>query len=97
MPQPPLPLNEFWGEIYTAIQWLVALHLSVVLFAGSILMARAILPSLLETEHIPARASRFIPIFYATALVGFIGIVIFATLFVSAAGVANDIFGPTWV
>lgn len=94
----PLPLdNELWSQIYDAMQWLVLLHLAVVLFAGSILMARAIIPSLIDTEDIPDRAGRLIPLFYASALVGFVGIIIFATLFLSDAGVVTDIYDRTWV
>lgn len=93
----PLPLNEFWDQIYDAMQWLVLLHLAVVLFAGSMLMARAILPSLIETEDIPARAGRLIPLFYASALVGFVGIIVLASLFLSDAQVVQDIYDRTWV
>lgn len=93
----PLPLNEFWSQVYDALGWLVLLHLSVVLFAGSMLMARAILPSLIDTEDIPAKAGRLIPLFYASALVGFVGIIILASLFISDAGVVSDIYDRTWV
>lgn len=94
----PQPLTESeWSQIYQAILWLVLIHASVVFFAGSILMARALLPSLTDTNDIPARARKLVPVFYLAALVGFIAIIVSAVMFFDNASIVTDIYDRTWV
>lgn len=94
----PQPLAEAdWAQLYDAILWLVLIHGSVVLFAGSILMARALLPSLRDTNDIPAKAGKLIPLFYASAVAGFIGIVFCTIMFFDSASVVTEIYDRTWV
>lgn len=94
----PQPLAEpEWSQLYDAILWLVLIHGSVVLFVGSILVARAMLPSLTDTNDIPARAAKLIPLFYLSAVAGFISIIFCTIMFFDSASVVTEIYDRTWV
>lgn len=97
MQPPPVPiLEDVWTQFNLAILYLVLTHLSVILFAGSLLMGRAVLPSLLFTKDAPQKARMGIPVFYALMILGLIGIFVFGYLFFDYAGVELDFYDRIW-
>ena len=76
--------------------FLALLHLAVVTFAGSILMARAIIPSLVYTGHASDRVDRLRPVFYGLAVVAGLGVIVLAFQWISNLGVLYDIYDRTY-
>lgn len=89
----PEPLVQpFWDDLNRALLFLALLHLAIVTFAGSILVARALIPSLVYTGHAPARLSRLQPVFYALAALAGVGVLTVAFLWISNLGFLTDIY-----
>ena len=89
----PEPLvHSFWDDVNRAVLLLALLHLSVVAFAGSILLARAIIPSLVYTGHASERVGRLQPVVYALAALAGLAVVTVAFLWISSLGFLTDIY-----
>jgi hypothetical protein len=89
---PELLTQGYWDDINRDVLYLALLHLSVVAFAGSILLARTVIPSLVYTGHAPERAGRLRPVFFALAAAAGISAIIFAVLWISNLDVFYDIY-----
>lgn len=85
-----------WTDLNLAILYLALTHLSVVLFAGSLLFGRAVIPSLLFTRDAPPKARMGIPIAFVGMALGVIGVLVFGYLFFDYAGVVLDIYDRVW-
>lgn len=89
----PEPLvQSYWDDVNRAVLLLALLHLSVVAFAGSILLARAIIPSLVYTGHASERVGRLQPVFYAAAALAGLAVITIAFLWISNLGFLTDIY-----
>lgn len=89
----PEPLvQSFWDDLNRALLLLALLHLSVVAFAGLILLARAIIPSLVYTGHASERVGRLQPVVYGAAALAGLAVVIVAFLWISSLGFLTDIY-----
>jgi hypothetical protein len=91
--RPELLNNDFWTDLNQALLYLALLHLSVVAFAGSILLARAIVPSLVYTGHASESALRLRPVFYVLAAAAGVAVIVMAVLWISSLSVTTDIYG----
>lgn len=89
--------GQQWNEVKDTILWLWLLFGCVVLFAGSMLTSRALIPSGLITHSLPDRARNLIPLFYATAALALIGVIVCLVMFIRAADVLYDIYGRVWI
>ncbi len=95
--QPPIPIIEdMWTRLNLAILFLTLTHLSVVLFAGSLLFGRAVIPSLLFTKDAPPKARMGIPLFLVLGALGIIGVFVFGYLFFDYSGVELEIYDRVW-
>jgi len=84
--------HAYWQDLNQALRYLALLHISVVTFALSILLARAIIPSLVYTGHAPESARRLSPVFYAVAAAAGIAALVLAVLWFGSLDVVFDIY-----
>lgn len=94
----PEPLIQaLWDDLNQDLLWLALLHLSIISFAGSILLGRAILPSLVYTGHVSERVGRLQPVVYALAAVLGITALVMASLWIVDLDVLWDgIYDRIW-
>ncbi len=85
-----------WDDLNQALLFLALLHLTVVTFAGSILFARAVIPSLVYTGHASERVGRLRMPLFAVAAVAGAGVLILAYFWISSLGFAFDIYDHTY-
>jgi hypothetical protein len=96
-PELPALLDQvIWDDLEQALLFLALLHLTVITFAGSILLARAVVPSLVYTGHAPERAARLRPVFYGLAALAGLGVVALAVLWINSLEIVYDIYGHDW-
>lgn len=89
-------VQSTWDDLNQSLLYLALLHLTVVAFAGSILLARALIPSLIYTGHAPERLGRLRPVFYGLAALTGVGVVILAYLWISSTGFMYDLYDHTY-
>ncbi|MEZ4521814.1 MAG: hypothetical protein R3A46_09280 [Thermomicrobiales bacterium] len=89
-------VQSTWDDLNQSLLYLAILHLTIVTFAGSILVARALVPSLIYTGHAPERARGLRPMFFALAAVAGVGAIILAFLWISSLDFAFDIYEHTY-
>ena len=93
----PVPLvQSLWDDVMSSLLYLALLHLSVVLFAGSILVARALIPSLIYTGHASERVGRLRLPVYGLAVIGGLLVITFAVLWIGNLGFLYDIYDRVW-
>ncbi len=93
----PLPLDQaFWDDLNQSLLYLALLYISVITFAGMILFARAIIPSLVYTGDASPRANRLRPVFYSIAALAGVAVIVFASLWIGSLGVLYDIYDRKW-
>lgn len=86
-----------WDQIQTTLVYLWLLWLSVIAMALSLLVAHAIIPSLVTTGHIGQRVERVRPLFYGAAAVA-AAIALFAFYgFVTESEVLRTIYTKVWI
>jgi hypothetical protein len=90
-------IQSIWNDLNRDLLYLALLHLSVVTFAGSILFARGVVPSLVNfTGHASERVGRLrVPLFGLAALAG-LAVIFFAFQFISNLDFAYDMYGHHW-
>lgn len=89
--------TQIWSDLSIVLRFLWLWVLFIVVFAGNMLVAHALIPSLVASEHLPSRMSRLRPFFYAGAAVGAIGAI---TMIAVAAGwstVIGDFYSRWWI
>ena len=97
MDDPQFITAAAWAGVGDFLRALMVFAVLVIAFAGYLLVAHALIPSLVASEHIPNRANRIRPIFYLTSLVLLIGAIIFLTITSGLAGVIGDIYDRWWI
>jgi hypothetical protein len=92
------PLGQaVWDDLNQDLLYLALLHLSVVTFAGSILFARGVIPSLVNfTGHASERVYRLRVPIYALAVLSGLAVLTFAYLWISNLGFAFDLYDHTY-
>mgnify|MGYP001410086748 CR=1 FL=1 len=86
-----------WHEIEVTLGFLWLLPIVVIFFGGNFLMAHAILPSLIETRHLPAGATKLRIPFYLGAALGALGIVAVMFFVSNAARVIGEFYSRWWI
>ena len=89
---PEFITTEHWSDISTVLRFLWLYFLFIIGFAFTILLAHAIIPSLVSTGQLPASADRLRPLMYLSAL----GILVFALGFLVLSMVNADVIGQLW-
>jgi hypothetical protein len=97
-----LPLAEEltpaqWEAVTESLIWLWAFVGFVVLLAGMMLLAHIVIPSLVESRHVPSRVMSIRPILYGIAAIAFIGVVVVFASFVISLNTFFDIYPDRWV
>jgi len=69
---PNMPTAQDWNAIFPLLLDLWLFVLFMVGFAGSLMLAHAVIPSLVWTHHIPQRASSVRPVFYVLSMCSFV-------------------------
>lgn len=86
-----------WRDITTAAVWLWSFVGSVILMAGSILMAYGIIPSLTSTRDLPARFYNFRVVFFVSASIFLLLAVFCFVEFLTFENVLYEIFNRVWI
>ncbi len=77
--------GDLWRSLTSNLMLLWGFAGSVILFAGSLLLAIGVIPSLVGSGHLPARppgpAKVVRPLFFLLALVGAVGVAFFLSQF----------------
>lgn len=81
-----------WGQLVGLIHYLFLFVLSVIVFAFSLLMGHALIPSLVATNHLPRGVQRVRPLFYLMALLALGGIGFFLWNAANHLGLLRDIY-----
>jgi hypothetical protein len=94
----PEPLIQaVWEDLNRDLLYLALLHLSVVTFAGSILFARGVIPSLVNfTGHASERVYRLRVPVYALAVLSGLSALFMAYMWISNLGFAFDFYDHTY-
>ena len=86
-----------WDRIGKLILFLFGLPVSAILFAFPLLFARAIIPSLVGTGHLPKRALFLQPVAYVTASIGLICLVFVLSNIVGRSEVIENFYHRWWI
>jgi uncharacterized membrane protein len=97
MDDPQFITAAAWAEVGDFLTALIVFAVLVIGFAGNLLVAHALIPSLVASEHISSRANRIRPVFYLASLVLFVGAITFLTITSGLAGVIGDIYDRWWI
>lgn len=93
----PLPLVQpLWDDVDTSLRYLALLWFSLIVFNGSILFARALIPSLIYTGHVSERVGRLRLPIYGLSVIAGLAVISFAYLWISNLGFLYDIFDRAW-
>lgn len=86
-----------WDQVQTTLVYLWVLWLAVIAMALSLLVAHAIIPSLVTTGHVGASVERVRPVFYAAAVAA-AAIALFAFYgFLTESEVLRTIYTKVWI
>ena len=97
MDDPQFITTAAWAGVGEFLTALIVFTVLVIGFAGNLLVAHALIPSLVASEHIPSRINRIRPIFYLASLALFVGAIILLTITFGLAGVIGDIYDRWWI
>ena len=86
---PEFITNEHWADISTALRFLWLYWLFIIGFATNMLLAHALIPSLINSGQLPSSVGRIRPLLYMGAL----GILAIAILFFILTAVNVDVIG----
>ena len=86
-----------WSDINQLVMWLIFLPLTMIVFAFSMAIAHAIIPSAVTSGHIPTGASKLRPLFYTTSAIGAILVIIVIINIFSSVDVIKNIYPNWWI
>lgn len=86
-----------WDDVTTILVWLWTFVGCMILFAGNLLLAHGIIPSLTSSRDLPMRFASLRPIFFAVSG-AFLLVAIFCfAMFVINLQVLYDIYDRVWI
>jgi hypothetical protein len=88
---------EQWQQVSTALVWFWAFLACVVAFAANFLVSYAIIPSLVSTRDLPARAAAARPVLLALALVFAVAAIVCFVNLVASIQVLYEIWPARWI
>ena len=89
---PEVITTEHWADISTMLRFLWLYWLFIIGFATNMLLAHALIPSLISSRQLPSSVARIRPLLYMGAL----GILAIAILFFILTAVNADVVGRLW-
>ncbi len=94
---PNMPSAADWRAIEPLLWNLWLFVLFMIGFAGNLMLAHAVIPSLVGTHHLPHRAASLRPPLYVVSLISFaVAIAIFYN-FATNLDVVYGIYGKQWI
>jgi len=95
---PAIITSEIWSEIGSFLKVLWLLLPAVLGFAGSMLIAHALIPSLAATRDLKdPRILKLRPVFYGTAGLSLVGVILVLSILVPWTGFLADIYERWWI
>ncbi|MDI3339647.1 MAG: hypothetical protein QJR03_03865 [Sphaerobacter sp.] len=88
---------EQWTQINSGLIWFWAFPSCIVIFAASLLLAHAMIPSLVSTRQLPQKAMSVRPVFYLIALVALVGAIFSLANIVTHLSVLYDLYQKVWI
>lgn len=89
--------TQIWSDLSVVLRFLWLWVLFIVIFAGNMLVAHALIPSLVASEHISPRMNRLRLFFYAGAAIGLIGAIAMISVAAGWATVIADFYSRWWI
>lgn len=86
-----------WTQINSGLIWFWAFAACVVVFAGNLLLAHAMIPSLVSTRQLPERVMRVRPVLYVVSLVFLVGAILSLANIVNGLSVLFDLYQKVWI
>ena len=86
-----------WHNIDQLVMWLIFLPLSMIVFAFSMAIAHAIIPSAVTSGHIPANANKLRPLFYGASAIGAVLVIIVVINIFTTVDVIRDVYPDWWI
>jgi hypothetical protein len=94
---PAVVTAEQWQQINQTLIWFWAFLGCTVVFAANILVAYAIIPSLVSTRDLPAKVAAIRPVLFALAAIFLIGAVFAFVNVVNGIQVLYEIWPRRWI
>ena len=86
-----------WSDVTTTLVWLWMFVGSMIMFAGNLLLAHGIIPSLTSSRDLPVRFYSFRPIFFAVSGLFLVIAIICFVMFVANLQVLYNIYDRVWI
>ena len=86
-----------WKQIGSALTFLITVPLFVIGFAFPMLFAKALIPSLVSSGHLPQRAEKMKPLLYIASGVSFVLFLWVLINFIQGSGVLEHIYPRRWI
>ena len=86
-----------WDQIGTTLGFLIAVPLSVIGFAFPMLFAKALIPSMVSSGHLPKRVEKVKPLFYLASGLSFLVFLWVLTSFIQGSAILEHIYGRRWI
>jgi TRAP-type C4-dicarboxylate transport system permease small subunit len=95
LPEPMTP--DQWEHVTQTLILLWLFVVTMVLLAGSMMVAHILIPSLIETQHLSPAFNKVRPVIYGIAALAFIGVVFVFANFVINLEEFREIYPGTWI
>jgi energy-coupling factor transporter transmembrane protein EcfT len=94
---PAVVTAEQWQQIHQTLIWFWAFLGCIVVFAANMLVAYAIIPSLVSTRDLPAKVAAIRPVLFALAAISLIAAVFAFVNIVNGIQVLYEIWPRRWI
>ena len=94
---PEIITSGDWSKISGLLRLLWVYVVFVVVFAKCVLLAQAIIPSLVSTHHLPDRALRLRPLLLGIASVSFVFAALIMINVLSRVGLIGNFYERWWI
>jgi hypothetical protein len=94
---PAVVTAEQWQQIHQTLIWFWAFLGCIVVFAANMLVAYAIIPSLVSTRDLPAKVAAIRPVLFALAAIFLIAAVFSFVNVVNGIQVLYEIWPQRWI
>jgi hypothetical protein len=94
---PAVVTAEQWQQIHQTLIWFWAFLGFIVVFAANMLVAYAIIPSLVSTRDLPAKVAAIRPVLFALAAIFLIAAVFAFVNIVNGIQVLYEIWPQRWI
>lgn len=94
---PSVTTTAQWDQVTSGLVFFWAFVASVVVFAACLLLAHAMIPSLVSTRQLPGRALAVRPVFYVLSFLALIAAALAFANIVTNLRVLFDLYGKIWI